>query len=260
MTHATGAPVGAAIAVRLSANGYQVFGTSRSGVPEGARFELLRLDVTDDASVTACVGDVLRRAGRIDVLVNNAGVSMIAAFEDATVAQARAMFETNVFGAMRMTAAVLPSMRERRSGRIVNISSVAGLIPTPFCSLYGATKHALEGFSESLDHELRSVGIRSILIEPGFTRSRIQENALRPDAPLDFYAEDRRNMEEVFSDLMAKAPDPDVVASTVLKALGDRDPSVRYPVGREAALLARLRRFLPTSVFERSFRKQFRLD
>lgn len=109
--------------------------------------------------------------------------------------------------------------------------------------------------------ELRcSVGIRSIQVKPGFTRSRIQENALRPDAPLDFYAEDRRNMEEVFSDLMAKAPDPDVVASTVLKALGDRDPSVRYPVGREAALLARLRRFPPTSVFERSFRKQFRLD
>jgi short-subunit dehydrogenase len=115
----------------------------------------LPLDVTDDQSVTGVVREVLRRSGRINVLVNNAGVGMSGAAEESSIEQARALFETNLFGSMRMTRAVLPHMRERGSGRIVNVSSVLGFMPAPFMALYSASKHAIEGYSESLDHEVR---------------------------------------------------------------------------------------------------------
>ena len=156
------AGIGGATARALHAAGYRVFGTYRK--PSGTRapgIEYLTCDVTSDDSVQAAVGAVLSQAGRIDLLVNNAGVGLVGGAEESSLEQAKSLFDVNLFGVIRMTKAVLPAMRKQGAGRIVNISSVLGLIPAPFMALYAASKHALEGYSESLDHEVRSSGVQS---------------------------------------------------------------------------------------------------
>src|SRR5918994_7573514 len=164
--------IGEATARALHATGYRVFGTYRR--PPATRspgIEYLACDVTSDESVHTAVGQVLAKAGRIDLLVNNAGVGLIAGAEESSLEQAKSLFEVNLFGLIRVTKAVLPIMRRQGAGRIVNISSVMGLIPAPFMALYGASKHAVEGYSESLDHEIRGSGIRVVLVEPAYTRT-----------------------------------------------------------------------------------------
>jgi short-subunit dehydrogenase len=157
--------IGEATALRLAMAGYQVYGTSRRGAPAGQQsFAMLPLDVTSDESVEAVVTEVLRLEGRIDLLVNNAGFAVApAGAEESSIEQAWSIFNTNFFGIVRMTRAVVPHMRQRGSGRIINIGSVLGFLPAPYMALYAATKHAIEGYSESLDHELRTrcIGSRS---------------------------------------------------------------------------------------------------
>jgi len=150
--------IGEATAARLAEAGYKVYGTSRRGAQAGQRpFQMLPLDVTSDDSVEAAVREVMRLDGRIDLLVNNAGFSVApAGAEESSIAQAWSIFDTNFFGIVRMTRAVVPHMRHQGSGRIINIGSVLGFLPAPYMALYAATKHAIEGYSESLDHELPS--------------------------------------------------------------------------------------------------------
>jgi NAD(P)-dependent dehydrogenase (short-subunit alcohol dehydrogenase family) len=223
--------IGKAIATRLAASGFRVFGTSRRGPASNSSVGTLALDVTEEDSVADGVAEVMRRAGRLDVLVNNAGFAMVGAIEESTTAQARAIFDTNVFGVMRMTRAALPIMRAQGGGRIVNISSVVGFLPAAFSGLYAASKHALEGYSESLDHEVRALGIRVMLIEPGFTASNIAENMPAPDAPLEVYSRGRENVLNIFAAALAKGADPDTVGLVVLKAATEIHPRVRYTVG-----------------------------
>ena len=188
--------IGEATAQRLAAAGYKVYGTSRRGAQAGKRsFEMLPLDVTSDESVAAAVSEVMRREGRIDVLVNNAGFGVApAGAEESSLDQARSIFETNFFGLVRMTRAVVPHMRAQGSGRIINIGSVLGFLPMPYGALYAATKHAVEGYSESLDHELRTRGIRVSVIEPAYTKTPFDANFMEPDAKLDEYREARAGM------------------------------------------------------------------
>src|SRR5881275_1207113 len=172
--------IGEAAARALVGAGFTVYGTSRRATPGEKRGEVVfvPLDVTDDESVANAVREVLDRSGRIDVLVNNAGLGVAGAAEESSVEQAHALFETNLFGSIRMMRAVLPHMREQRSGRIINVSSVVGLIPVPYMALYASSKHALEGYSESVDHEVREHGVRVLLVEPGFTKTSFdQQNA-----------------------------------------------------------------------------------
>ena len=159
-----------------------MFGTSRNVAPNEVRqgINLLRCDVTDDEFVKQVIEEVVGLAGRIDVLVNNAGRSLIGGAEELSVGQAQGLFDINVFGIIRTTNAALPIMRKQGTGRIINISSVAGFLPGPYTALYNATKHAVEGYSELLDHELRSFGIRVSLIEPAFTRTALEENGEQP--------------------------------------------------------------------------------
>src|SRR5205085_8922681 len=170
--------IGEAAARALVGAGFTVYGTSRRATPGEKRGEVvfLPLDVTDDESVANAVREVLDRSGRIDVLVNNAGLGVAGAAEESSVEQAHALFETNLFGSIRMMRAVLPHMREQRSGRIINVSSVVGLIPVPYMALYASSKHALEGYSESVDHEVREHGVRVLLVEPGFTKTSFDAN------------------------------------------------------------------------------------
>ena len=207
------AGIGEATARALHAAGYRVFGTYRkTPALRVAGVEYLVLDVTSDESVKAAVAQVLEQAGRIDLLVNNAGVGLIAGAEESSLEQAKSLFDVNLFGLIRVTKAVLPIMRRQRAGRIVNISSVMGLIPAPFMALYGASKHAVEGYSESLDHEIRGSGIRVVLVEPAYTRTSFEGNVYQADQQLEVYQPARSNAEGVMRDAMKVADSPELVA------------------------------------------------
>jgi short-subunit dehydrogenase len=215
--------------------------------------------VTSDESVSAAVGEVLTKAGRIDLLVNNAGVGLLAGAEESSLEQAKSLFDVNLFGVIRMTKAVLPAMRLHGSGRIVNISSVMGLIPAPFMALYASSKHALEGYSESLDHEIRGSGVRVVLVEPAYTRTAFEGNVYQADQQLEIYRPVRSNAEAAFRDAMKTADAPELVASAVVKASTAATPRPRYAAGRRARQVSLLRRFVPEAAFDKSLRKQMRL-
>ncbi len=252
--------IGEAIAVEL-ARDHRVFGSVRSAgaeVPPG--IERVVLDVRDPASIDAAVAHIRAQAGRIDALINNAGSTIVGAIEETDTVQAQALFDVNFFGAVRATQAVLPLMREQHAGRILFISSVVGFMPAPFMGFYAASKHALEGYSESLDHEVRTLGVRSILIEPGFMRTRIDQNATLARRSIEDYAGARQRAGQTINVAVERGDDPALVARAVREALSAPRPRLRYPVGRGAGMLARLRSFLPASMFDRSFRKQFHLD
>ncbi len=254
--------IGEATAQRLAMAGYKVYGTSRRGAQAGQRsFEMLPLDVTSDESVEAAVKEVMRLEGRIDLLVNNAGFGVApAGAEESSIEQARAIFDTNFFGIVRMTRAVVPHMRRQGSGRIINIGSVLGFLPMPYGALYAATKHAVEGYSESLDHELRTRGIRVSVIEPAYTKTRFDANILEPDAKLDEYREVRAALGEVLKEVMARADEPGVVAEIVLKAASVASPKLRYTAGGLANRLRWLRRFAPARLVDAGIRKDLRLE
>jgi len=254
------AGIGEATARALNAAGYRVFGTSRR--PPATRvsgIEYLVCDVTSDESVAAAIGEVLQQTARIDLLVNNAGVGLVAGAEESSLEQAKSLFEVNLFGVIRTIKAVLPIMRRQGAGRIVNISSVLGLIPAPFMALYAASKHALEGYSESLDHETRSAGIRVVLVEPAYTRTSFDSNAYQADQQLGHYQSARTNAEGVVRDAVKVGDSPELVASAVVKAATAAIPRLRYTAGRAARQVSLLRRFVPESAFDKSLRKQMRL-
>lgn len=254
--------IGEATAQRLARAGYKVYGTSRRAAQAGNRpFEMLALDVTSDDSVAAAVAEVIRRDGRIDLLVNNAGFGVApAGAEESSVEQARSIFETNFFGLIRMTRAVLPQMRRQGSGRIINIGSVLGFLPMPYGALYAATKHAVEGYSESLDHELRTRGIRVSIIEPAYTKTPFDANFVEPDVKLDEYRQARAGVSRRVNEVMATAESPDVVAETVLKAANAAHPKIRYAAGKLANRLRLLRRFAPAGLVDAGIRKDLQLD
>jgi NAD(P)-dependent dehydrogenase (short-subunit alcohol dehydrogenase family) len=253
--------IGEAIAQRLAIAGYKVYGTSRRGTQPGQRaFTMLPLDVTSDASVEAAVSELIRLEGRIDLLVNNAGFGVApAGAEESSIEQAKAIFETNLFGLIRMTRAVVPLMRRQGNGRIINIGSVLGFMPMPYGALYAATKHAVEGYSESLDHELRTSGIRVCVIEPAYTKTQFGANFLAPDAKLDAYREVRMHLEKVLNQVMQTADEPSVVADVVLRAATAAQPELRYAAGPLANRLRLLRRFAPARLVDAGIRKDLRL-
>jgi NAD(P)-dependent dehydrogenase (short-subunit alcohol dehydrogenase family) len=254
--------IGQATAQRLAGAGYAVYGTSRRGAAaSGPAFEMLALDVTSDASVAEAVARVMQREGRIDLLVNNAGFGVApAGAEESSIAQAQSIFDTNFFGVVRMTRAVLPHMRAQRAGRIINIGSVLGLLPMPYGALYAATKHAIEGYSESLDHELRTRGIRVSVIEPAYTNTPFDANFMEPDAKLDAYHEARAVVSRRVKEVMATADHPGVVAETVLQAASAHRPRLRYTAGGLAGRLAWLRRFAPVRLMDAGIRRDLRLE
>jgi NAD(P)-dependent dehydrogenase (short-subunit alcohol dehydrogenase family) len=253
--------IGRAAALALVDTGFEVVGTSRntSGVAplEGVTF--LDLDVTSDESVSTTVGRVIERFGRLDVLVNNAGTGAAGAAEESSVAQDQRVFDINFFGLVRVTKAVLPYMRAAGTGRIINISSVLGLVPAPYMASYGATKHAIEGYSESIDHEVREHGIRVLLVEPAYTKTGFDAKAIQPDAPLPIYAEQRHVFDDVMARAMADGDEPAIVAKAIVAAATDPKPKLRYTAGSTAGRVSTLRRLVPARVFDRQIRKLNRL-
>jgi NAD(P)-dependent dehydrogenase (short-subunit alcohol dehydrogenase family) len=253
----TSSGIGRAIASAFAAKGYEVFGTSRNPQRNEpiAGVELLPLDVSDQASVTSAVSTVIQRAGRIDVLVNNAGVGIFGAAEESSIAQAQELFDTNFFGLIRVTNEVLPHLRAQRSGRIINISSVLGFLPAPYGALYAASKHAVEGYSESLDHETREFGVRVSVVEPGYTDTAFDANAADPDSPIEVYRAVREHAKEGLIKAVRAGDNPSVVAEVALKAATSRSPKLRYPAGPLARQLTALKRFAPEALLDKGIRK-----
>jgi len=222
---------------------------------------MLALDVTDDASVDAAVNQLMQREGRIDLLVNNAGFGVApAGAEESSLEQAKSIFDTNFFGIVRMTRAVVPHMRRQGSGRIINIGSIIGVVPMPYVALYAASKHAVEGYSESLDHELRTRGIRVSVIEPAFTKTQFEANNVEPDAKLPDYDQIRAKLAKVVAQAMEGGDSPEVVAEVVVTAAQATTPKRRYTAGKAAGQLQFLRRFAPTAVLDKGLRKTLQLD
>ena len=253
--------IGKAAALGLAEAGFEVVGTSRnrSQVAPVGGVTLIDLDVTSDESVARAVEAVIERYGRLDVLVNNAGTGAAGAAEESSVAQDQRVFDINFFGLVRMTKAVLPHMRAQGSGRIINISSVLGLVPAPFMASYAATKHAIEGYSESLDHEVREHGVRVLLVEPAYTRTDFDTKAIQPDAPLPIYAAQRQVFDGVMASAMAGGDDPAIVARSIVAAATDPKPKLRYTAGSTAGRVSALRRYVPSWAFDRQIRKLNRL-
>lgn len=253
--------IGLAVAEKLCEAGYNVYGTSRRSVKLGHfRFSMLKLDVTSDESVNDAVSELIMREGRIDLLVNNAGYGLEpAAAEESSMSQAKGLFDTNFMGVVRMTRAVLPHMRARKQGRIINIGSVLGLVPMPYVALYAASKHAVEGYTEALDHEVRAAGIRVSVIEPAYTRTQFETNNVPPDAPMAIYKMRRQALKKIVSDAMKTADSPELIARVVVRAAQDSRPHLRYTAGKTAAKLAFMRRFMPASVLDAGIRKSLGL-
>ena len=223
----------------------------------GADAQGVTFDVTDDPAVTAAVQGL----GALGGLVNNAGFSIApAGAEESSMQQARSIFDTNFFGIVRMTRAVVPHMRRQGGGRIINIGSVLGFLPAPYMALYAATKHAIEGYSESLDHELRTRGIRVSVIEPAYTKTQFDANLLEADAKLDEYREVRAAMGKKLKEVLAAADEPRIVADVVLEAASAARPKLRYTAGRVARRVRLLRRFAPAGLLDSGIRKDLQLD
>jgi NAD(P)-dependent dehydrogenase (short-subunit alcohol dehydrogenase family) len=254
--------VGQATARVLSQRGYKVFGTSRN--PANADIipavEMLPLDVRADDSVRACVEAVFSRGRHLDVLINNAGHELAGALEELSFEEARAQFETNFFGVVRMVNAVLPFMRQQNRGHVINVSSLSGLTPIPFLGMYSASKFALEGYTEALRHEVKPFNIHVSLTEAGFLKTPMMNNRQASANRIAAYDPWRQRALNAIRAYEEKGPGPELVAETLLAIISSHAPRLRHPIGQQAKSTARLRRFLPAGIYEQGVRRTFSLD
>lgn len=251
---------GKATASLLAARGFRVFGTSRSPrADRGDGFEMLELDVDSDVSVYRCVKTIQERAGAVDVLVNNAGQVLTGSIEETSTEEAKAHFETNFFGAVRMTRAVLPSMRQRQRGCIVNVGSIAGAIPVPFEGFYAAAKAALLAYSRALRLEVARFNIHVSVVEPGFFKTNLGNARKRAANPLDAYAGAEERAVGRLQEHIDDGADPRIVAETIVGIVESPSPRLRYPVGKERRYLF-LEKITPAGRFEAGLRRHWKLD
>ena len=260
--------IGKATAVYLAERGYHVIGTSRSAArledlqKEASKRNLaiaaIELDINSDDDVDAVVPSLIERLGPIDVLVNNAGYGLWGPVENLSIDELKAQFEANFFGAVRLIKAVLPEMIGRRSGTIINISSVEGRLATPFNGAYAASKFALEGLSEALRSEVWPFGVRVSAVEPGLFRTDFQKNQVvgrevqAKDSPYSPYIEKYNSRHDTFKKM---ATDPIKVAKVIHKIVRSRSPTLRYPVGLEARLGMLGARLIPERLFQAMVRR-----
>jgi NAD(P)-dependent dehydrogenase (short-subunit alcohol dehydrogenase family) len=251
--------IGRSCAEYLAARGYQVYGASRSPV-ESSGVHSLAMDVRDDASVRDALAAIVAREGRIDVVVNNAGIAIAGAVEDTSIEEAREQFDVNFFGVLRVCRGVLPMMREQRAGYIVNIGSIGGLVAIPYQGLYSASKFALEGFSESLRLEVGALGVRVVLIEPGDHRTGLTANRRKTEGSQSNPAY-REGFERAVNRMAADeqgGPAPELVARLLHRIITRPRPRLRYTVGpvpERAAVW--LKRLMPYGVVEKVMKSYY---
>jgi len=261
--------IGYATSLMLARNGFYTYASARNinksaslqstADAERLPLKLIQLDVTDDSSVNDAIEKIVSVKGRIDVLVNNAGYGLFGAFEDLSVDEIKAQFETNFFGVVRVTQHALPIMRTKHNGGdgdggvIVNVSSVNGHVPFPVISAYVSTKFALEGMSESIAYELEPFGIKVILIEPGAIGSGFMQGSVMSNRALDpksAYFEFVRKVRSKISSDHENATQPEEVAKIIVQAILSEKPEFRYVVGSDAVTLMQARKNMPYSEFQ----------
>jgi short-subunit dehydrogenase len=250
--------IGKLTAELLADRGFTVFGTSRkASAGIGDRFETLQLDITSDESVTKCISSLLQKTDRIDVLINNAGQAFAGGLEETSLEEARAQFDCNFFGAVRMVNAVLPEMRRQRSGQIINLASLAAMFPIPFGGYYGAAKSALIAYSEVLRQEVKNLGVRVSVVEPGFFNTH--HTRISAANSISDYDEIRKRAQSVDEESFDRGGDPKEVAEMILAIIENSSPRLHYTVGREKRYLL-FKRILPDSMIQSQTRKHWRLD
>jgi len=252
--------IGLLIANKLHNNGFKVFGTGRHPAKHQDKvlFELLPLDVTSDESIAKCIEILSTKTPVLDVLINNAGFALGGVVEDTSIEQARKLFETNFWGTVKVTKAILPLMREQRSGRIITTGSLSGLIGLPAMSYYSSSKHALEGFFKSLRFEVKGFNIKVSVIEPAFYKTNIDAAAeLAPETIKD-YDKIRKQVSQFVADTLANAPTAEPVAELVLKIIKSKEPKFSYPIGKNSKFLPMLQ-FLSPAMFESGFLQKLKL-
>jgi NAD(P)-dependent dehydrogenase (short-subunit alcohol dehydrogenase family) len=267
--------IGFETSLALARNGFHTYATMRKldgGGPnqitdiaknENLPLDFVQLDVNDDRSVLDAINKILRERDRIDVVVNNAGYDFMGALEESSMAEIKAQFETNFFGAVRVMQSVIPMMREQRGGIIVNITSLGGRISFPLNSPYHATKFALEGLSESIQYELEPFGIKIIVIEPGGVGSNFLKNlkmSTKTSDPLNSpYRSMQNSMSEYFKQWAQNLAHPSEVAKVILQAVTSDNPDFRYVVGKDAAMALESRRNMSDREFHDLIKKQINL-
>jgi NAD(P)-dependent dehydrogenase (short-subunit alcohol dehydrogenase family) len=245
--------IGYETAIHLARNGFHTYASMRNlqkanGIIEIAKTEnlplsVIELDVTDDISITKAIDTVINETGRVDVLVNNAGYGLIGSLGDMSIEELKAQYETNVFGAFRVTKAVLPHMRKQYGGSIINISSIAGRIALPLYSAYVSTKFAIEGLSESMAYELEPFGIKVAIIEPGAIKTNFRrEQAAKGSSEDSPYSSMMQSPSKAIEKMLKRRLYPEEVAKTIVQAIEDSKPKLRYIVGKDAEELIELRR------------------
>jgi NAD(P)-dependent dehydrogenase (short-subunit alcohol dehydrogenase family) len=253
--------IGAAIAAQLHERGHRVYVTQRAQVESGQQdgVQVLALDVTSAASVEACVHGLLRREGRIDVLVNNAGYDLYGAVLETPWHDFMDQLDTNFLGAARMVQAVLPRMLEQRSGRIINISSIGGEVGLPMNAAYSASKFALEGYTESLRQELLPLGLHACTVSPSPVASGPHDQSIWEVSGADNPFAQRRAelVQRMRRDALSSRTRPEHVAAAVVQAVHARAPAPRYRVGALARWIPRLKGWLPDTLFEQFMRRVF---
>lgn len=256
--------VGSEIAQLLSSKGFRVFGTSRnpSTISSNSHVTMLPLDVRSDESVQTCINTVIEKAGRLDILINNAGYLLAGAVEEVTLEQAHQQFETNFFGVFRTIKASLPYMRSQKSGQIITIGSQVGLTPIPYWGIYNASKFAVEGLMESLRHELKPFNIRVSIIEPGHlkgSQTNFKQSSQVGATPIEEYAIYRERVAKQIQSYETAGLEPKNVAQTVWSVISSNNPRLRYPIGNQV-FAYRAKLWLPESIFETAARDYYNLD
>ena len=219
---------------------------------------VVQLDVTDENSIKKAIQSILSEAGRIDLLVNNAGYALTGALEDIGIDEIEAQYETNVFGVIRVTQAVLPVMRKQGSGRIINISSGAGRIGYPGGSAYVSSKFALEGLSESMAYEIEQFGIKTVLVEPGFVRTNFGENiviARKTQNTNSPYSQMMQMMSSIRDKMLKNASDADLVAEVVVEAATAKEPNLRYLAGKDVQQMVAAKRSMSDEEFQKMMKQ-----
>jgi len=265
--------IGYETSLMLARNGFLTYATMRNlnksgdikatAAKENLPIRITQLNVTNDVSINNAVQSVISETGQIDVLVNNAGYALDGAFEHLSMDEIKAQYETNVFGLIRTTQAVLPIMREQRSGIIVNISSGAGRFGYPGGSAYVSTKFAVEGLSESMAYELEPFGIKVIIIEPGVIRTNIYNSAVvakKSQDPNSPYTQITQKMASAFEELVKNASSPELVAKVVLEAVTNQNPNFRYLAGKDAETLLDAKRNMSDEEFYKMMKQNLKLE
>lgn len=252
--------IGKATAGILAKAGYCVFGTSRNpSSNEGNGFGMLELDVCSDDSVKTCFEQLMNKAGRLDILINNAGAGFRGAIEESGLEETWSVFEVNFFGLLRTTKLALPIMRRQGGGLIINISSIVGRVAAPYSGIYSASKFAVEGYTEALRYEVAQFGIKVSLVEPGVIVTNFNAAAPYSREEIPAYNRLRRQTKERIGGAYGTSPGPEIVARAIYRIIRSKKPRLRYLVGRDAKVAARGKRWLPFFWFEKAARRVFKI-